>query len=627
MLRCGPTQPERFFNQSEYHAHAHREHAYASRTGNCQSAFADESDAASRSVTVWLNFDGTRNCLCRNLRRIPIDCQKCRWSHREVNANVRLLCSKTLLFLSESAQEDEFSKDKRVRRHHFDPIRQLMKITHYVAAAILFILCCSTTETRAQQSDTDKKLKRFLEMGEELRQQAAIPGVGIAIIYKNKILYTGGLGFQNLASRTPVSEDTLFSIGSNTKAFTGLLATKLVSRGLLEWDQPLIQYIPELQLKENYVTHHVTLADALTHRVGLKRDHNVWRGQGLTRTELLGQLKNVEFATSFRSTYNYNNLMYVVAGIAAERVTGVSWESLVRNEILDPLGMNNSYVTMKDFLKCDRRAIGYHNDGIRPAPPVDLTSIAPAGAISSTPKDIANWIRMLVNDGHHQGRPFLTKQEYNYMLRPHKNLSIRNGDELWYYYAGLGGFSKNGKRTVGADGAIDGQNSRCVLLLDEGFGVFVMTNKVSDYKAVLAKYAEQIFLHDDYSRDTEKEALLASRAGFDKFATRLFDEGISSAKEEYEKCDAKPSERMMNQLGYQLLAEKQFEKAVFTLRLNVASFPESFNAHDSLGEAYLKSKKFELARKHYQQSISINPENENARKMIAKIDELSKEQT
>ena len=498
-----------------------------------------------------------------------------------------------------------------------------MKIKHYIAAATFFVLCFSHAEVRAQQPD--KKLRRFLKVGEELRQLAGIPGVGLAIVYKSEVLYTGGLGFKNLKSQSPATEDTLFSIGSNTKAFTGLLAAKLVSRGSLEWDKPLIQYIPELQLKEDYVTRHVTLADALSHRVGLKRDRDVWRGKGLARTELLGKLKNVEFDTSFRSTYNYNNLMYVVAGIAAERVTGDSWESLMRTEILDPLGMKNSYVTMKEFLECDRRAIGYHNDGIRPAPPVNLTSIAPAGAISSTPKDIANWIRMLVNDGQHQGRPFLTKQEYDYMLRPHKNLSIRNGDELWYYYTGLGGYSKNGKRTVGADGAIDGQNSRCVLLLDEGFGVFIMTNKVSDYKTVLAEYAKQIFLHDDYSRDTDKEKSLASRASFDRLVTRLLDEGISSAKEEYEKCQVKPSEPLMNQLAYQLMAEEQLEKAVFALRLNVASFPQSSNAHDSLGEAYMNSNKFKLARKHYQQAIAINPENENARKMIVKIDKLSKE--
>ena len=114
---------------------------------------------------------------------------------------------------------------------------------------------------------------------------------------------------------------------------------------------------------------------------------------------------------------------------------------------------------------------------------------------------MAKWLQMLVNNGQHDGNAFLTLEEYNYMLTPHKDLSLRNGDELWYYYTGLGGFSKNGKRHIGAEGAIDGQNSRLSMCPDDGFGIFVLTNQISDYKRLLTTYAENIFVKNDYSRN------------------------------------------------------------------------------------------------------------------------------
>lgn len=472
--------------------------------------------------------------------------------------------------------------------------------------------------------ERNEKLEQFLRVAEELREDCAIPGVGLAIVQDNEIIYTGGLGFSNLEEQTRVSENTLFSIGSNTKPFTGLLATKLVSRGQLDWDRPLIHYIPELRLKENYINEHVTIADALAHRVGLKQSSSLWKYKSLTRKELMAMLVEIDFDTEFRMGFNYNNLMYMVAGVTAERVTEKTWEDLIVQEIFQPLGMEDSLATSEEFMESPKRAIGYHNDGIRPAPPVDLTSIAPAGAISSTPKDIANWILMFVDRGHHQGEAFLTPEEYDHMLRPHSNLSIRNEDELWYYYTGWGGFMKDGKRTLGASGAIDGQNSRCVMLLDDGFGIFIMTNKVSDYKDLMTQYAKQIFVEGKLTRDQAKEMELAERAGFDRWLTRLLDEGEEAAATEYDQLKVKPSETHVNQLGYDLMSQGEMDKAVFALKTNVRSFPNSANAHDSLGEVYSKTGQWELASTHYQRSLELDSDNENARKMLLEIQEMIK---
>lgn len=474
--------------------------------------------------------------------------------------------------------------------------------------------------TLADTSDTAKKLAYFLQLADSIREAALIPGVGMAIVYNNEIIFTGGLGYRDLAEKLPVTENTLFSIGSNTKAFTGVIAAQLVDEGLLEWEKPLINYIPELKLKEDYITRHVSIADALNHSTGLGRYDEVWKYKNLSRDEILAAVADLDFVSSFRTGFNYNNWMYVVAGIAEERVTGQSWESLVEERILKPLEMNDSFVYQEEFINAPERALGYQEDGITIAPPVDLSGIAPAGAISSTPKDIANWLRMIVDYGQHDGEAFLSETEYNYMLRPHSKLSIRNEDELWYYYTGLGGWEKDGKRVVGADGAIDGMNSRTVMRLDEGFGIFIMTNKVSEYKRLIAEYAENIFMDDNYARNYEFESALYNLVDFNAFQRILLSEGQEQALAFYRGLDHNNFEGEMNALGYALMREKMFELALFVLKLNTTEHPQSANAFDSLGECYYLMEQYELSLKNYQKSLQLDPSNGNAKMMIERIE-------
>ncbi|MEM6348812.1 MAG: serine hydrolase [Bacteroidota bacterium] len=472
----------------------------------------------------------------------------------------------------------------------------------------------------SDSTNTTKKLNYFLQLADSIREAALIPGVGMAIVYQNELIYTGGLGYRDLAKKLPVTENTLFSIGSNTKAFTGVIAAQLVDEGLLDWETPLINYIPELKLKEDYITRHVTIADALNHSTGLGRHDDIWKYKNLSRAEILAALADLDFSSSFRNSFNYNNLMYVVAGIAQERVTGQSWESLVEERILKPLGMSSSYVYQEAFINAPERALGYQEDGLTVAPPVDLSGIGPAGSISSTPKDIANWLQMIVNYGQHNGEAFLSESEYNYMLRPHSKLSIRNEDELWYYYTGLGGWEKDSKRVVGADGAIDGMNSRTVMHLDEGFGIFIMTNKVSEYKRLIAEYAENIFMEDNYERNYGFENALYNLVDFNAFQRILLEQGTEPALAFYRGLEHTNFEAEMNSLGYALMRESMFELALFVLELNTTEHPQSSNAFDSLGECYFLMEQYELALKNYRKSLELDSSNGNAKMMIERIE-------
>ena len=228
---------------------------------------------------------------------------------------------------------------------------------------------------------------------------------------------------------------------------------------------------------------------------------------------------------------------------------------------------------------------------------------------------------MLIDNGIHQSSEYLTKREYNYMLRPHSNIGVRNGDEFWFYNIGFGGYSKNGKVNVGAEGAIEGQNSRCVLRIDEGFGIFIMTNQISDFKALITKYAENIFMENDYYRDIAWEKRLASNSDFERLKKILLTEDINRAKTFYQSIPLKAFENQMNILGYELINKREFEKALLVLKSNVDDNPNSSNAYDSLGEIYMLIDNKDLAIENYKKSLELNPKNSNAEVMLVKLNQ------
>ena len=477
----------------------------------------------------------------------------------------------------------------------------------------------------SNESIATNKLDQFIALADSLRINLGIPGVGLVIVNGNKVIYNGGLGYSNISQETPVTKSTLFSIGSNTKAFTGVLIAKLVADGKMKWDDPLKVHIPELDLKIDYIERNATIADALSHATGLERADALWKYKNISRSDLLKSLKNLNFVADFRSSFVYNNLMFTVAGISAERAAGESWESLITSEILLPLEMENTYTTFDEFIKHKNKSIGYKADGITPESPVNTTAIAPAGAISSTPNDMSKWLQMLVNDGKYNGTSFLAPKSYDYIMSPHNRLSIRNKDELWYYYAGLGGFSKNGNRNIGHSGSIDGQNSKIIIRPDNDFGILIMTNKISDYKDLIGDYAQEWFLEGKITRKYAKEYGLEAGQHSYVIETLINSGEKNEAKQYFSSIDKEKLgsnlEANLNALGYIFLDQKKFEESIFVFELNTESFPNSANAFDSLGEAFLKSGNMLKAKEAYQKSLELDPDNNNAKQILNSLNE------
>src|ERR1700681_2916499 len=175
-----------------------------------------------------------------------------------------------------------------------------------------------------------------------------VPGFSVAIVKDGKVVLAKGYGIRKLGDATPVDRDTLFGIGSNTKAFTTAALATLVDAGKISWDDPVYQRLPGFQMYDPYVSHEMTIRDLLTHRSGMglgEGDLLFWPHTTFTRDDIIYRLRFMKPASSFRSRFAYDNLLYMTAGQIIPAVTGTSWDDYVREKIFTPLGMNHSNVS------------------------------------------------------------------------------------------------------------------------------------------------------------------------------------------------------------------------------------------------------------------------------------------
>ena len=178
-----------------------------------------------------------------------------------------------------------------------------------------------------------------------------VPGLAIAVVKNGQVVLAQGYGFRDVDKKLPVTPKTLFAIGSCTKAFTTFVMGTLVDEGKLDWDKPVRTYIPELRLHDRVASELITPRDLVTHRSGLPRHDLVWYNATLSRKEIVDRLPYLEPTETFRSKFQYNNIMYMTAGYLVERLTGQSWEDAVRARIFTPLGMTGSNFSVKDSQK------------------------------------------------------------------------------------------------------------------------------------------------------------------------------------------------------------------------------------------------------------------------------------
>ncbi|MEP7293964.1 MAG: serine hydrolase domain-containing protein, partial [Chloroflexota bacterium] len=261
-----------------------------------------------------------------------------------------------------------------------------------------------------------------------------IPGVAVAIVYKGEVVLSKGYGWRDVNRQLPVTPETLFAIGSCSKAFTTFDIALLVEEGKLDWDKPVRSYLPTFRLYDPVASEQATPRDITSHKTGLPRHDLVWYGSPHTRDELFDRLQYIQPNTPFRSRYYYQNLMYMTAGILVGRVAGTSWEQFTQERILDKLGMNDTNFSVTESEKSANASLPYelYEEEVVAIPFRNLDNAGPAGSINSNLVDMLRWLRLHMT-GKHEGEQLLPQAALRQTHTP-QTISPITPDLLWSEY-------------------------------------------------------------------------------------------------------------------------------------------------------------------------------------------------
>jgi CubicO group peptidase (beta-lactamase class C family) len=321
------------------------------------------------------------------------------------------------------------------------------------------------------------RLEQLCQELEAQRVQLQIPGMALGVVQDGKLVLARGFGESNLAAGTATQPETLFAIGSTTKAFTATLVGMLIGDGKMSWDDPVTSYLPEFKLpvRNAAAGAEVCLRDLLSHRTGFTRTDILWASGRANQKEILQASLQAEPWDDFRAEWNYNNVMFLAAGEASAKVAGMAWTELLTQRILKPLGMSSTHVSSTAVLKDKRLSTGYIWDEdindwrVLPLRPVD--SVAPAGVIYSNVIDMSHWVRFQLADGAWEGKQLSPTEVLHETWT--KQMTIGGGMDY-----GLGWFLHDwkGKKVVQHGGNIDGFAAQVGMIPEEGVGYVLLCN-------------------------------------------------------------------------------------------------------------------------------------------------------
>jgi len=348
----------------------------------------------------------------------------------------------------------------------------------------LFLVLLRPPVAEAQQAPLADRLEGFDTQIEQVMDDWSVPGLAIAVVTDSSVVWSRGFGERNREGGTPVTDQTLFAIGSTTKAFTAAGLGVLHDEGQLDWSTPVQEYLPRFRMHDEFATEEMTPVDLLTHRSGLPRHDLLWYATDYSRESLFERLRHLAPAASFRSTFQYQNLMYMTAGYLVGQVSGLGWETFTRRRLLDPLGMSRSTFSVDSMQTTDNyaRPYGGDRDTIEAVDYRPLDAIGPAGSINSSVSEMTEWVQLLLNDGRHGDTQLIDSTTIAQLTRPRIVLEdIRpfmpeTGGSLLY---ALGWFKETygGERLLWHSGGIDGFSAMVGMMPGREVGWVLLTNK------------------------------------------------------------------------------------------------------------------------------------------------------
>lgn len=369
-------------------------------------------------------------------------------------------------------------------QHHF--IQEGFEMRFRMKALLihcLLLVSLSAPVARAQEAP----LAGFDDYINKAIKDWGVPGLAIAIVKNDKVILAKGYGVRKLGDPTPVNEKSLFAIGSCSKAFTAAALGILVDEGKLKWDDPATKHLKGFQLYDPYVTREITVRDLLSHRSGLgRRGDLLWYGSGYDRNEVIRRIRYLEPETSFRSSFGYQNIMFLAAGQIIPAITGKSWDEFIASRIFVPLGMKASNTTITAF-KSDMNVATPHadiNGKVQAVAWRNIDNIAPAGSINSNVEEMAEWLRLLLSDGKYKNEQVLSPGTVKEIFTAQTVIRTGGGPmarlnpntHLAAYGLGWGLADYRGRKIAQHTGGIDGMSSLVAMMPEENLGFVILTN-------------------------------------------------------------------------------------------------------------------------------------------------------
>jgi CubicO group peptidase (beta-lactamase class C family) len=367
----------------------------------------------------------------------------------------------------------------------------MIRLVGWNALAVLLVLgfvAAQPVVAEPAQEVTPARIKATLPELEKLARQTlkktAVPGMAIAVVYKDEVVFLKGFGVREAGKDESVDEDTVFQLASVSKPITSTILALLVGLGVIAWDDWVIDHYPGFVLHDPWVTRNLTLRDLLCHRSGLpEHAGDLLEDLGYDRVEVLRRLRYQKPANSFRSQYAYTNFGFTAAAEAAARAAGKSWEDLAAEKLYQPLGMKSTSSRFKDYAAAKNRALLHvRAEGKWVAKYVRRPDAqSPAGGVSSSARDMAQWLRLQLGRGKIDGKQVIAAKALGETHRP--EILMRPpadpATERASFY-GLGwnvNYDDVGRVRLSHSGAFDlGAATAVTLLPAESLGIVVLTN-------------------------------------------------------------------------------------------------------------------------------------------------------
>lgn len=376
---------------------------------------------------------------------------------------------------------------------------------------------------------TQATLDGIMQDVDGLMESWQLAGLALAIVDDGEVLLSRGFGYRDVSRRLPVTSGTVFPIGSCTKAFTTTAIGMLVDDGVLDWDCPVHEYIPDFRMASPVASQNITLRDLACHRSGLPRHDLVWYNASISQDEILRRVRYLEPNRDFRSAFQYSNLMYMAAGAVVGKVTGGTWAEFVQERIFDPLGMRSSLPGAEGLFELDDYALPYTHTSGKLTESTFYPSLEPrpSGSIHSNLDDMVKWVQFQLGSGMTpDGQRILSSAQFAQLIQPQVIMEGQPSfPEVPFVAYGLGWMITpyRGHRLIEHGGAVRGFLAQVGVVPEQKLGIVILTNKDSHAAATTVQSLildrllglEEIDWVARY-RERHAETLRAAEAGVSK---------------------------------------------------------------------------------------------------------------